>query len=70
MPQASDELRARWSHQSAGKFLEAAGYKLTAGFAWLPPSRTHLPTGDERQAIGYLIDEWDYGPVIRVSRAD
>lgn len=62
MPQASEELRARWDgpdDSTALKHLHSAGYKLTREWAWKAPAGK-TPTADDLSAIQFLIDEWDF----------
>lgn len=67
MPQASDEQRADWGIDShpPQAYLRAAGYRLTGGWEWIKPEPDHEPTNNEISAINFLIDEWDYGGLIR-----
>jgi hypothetical protein len=66
VPQASDELRARWGEQVGGNpiaFLTDRGFLLTREFTWvLPAGRTEVDE-DEASAITYLVDEWDFGGI-------
>jgi hypothetical protein len=69
MPQASSAQHREWNgpaEDTACLFLEGLGYRLTAEWFWVPPSPGHVVTPKERSAIEFLIDEWDYGGVIRV----
>ena len=72
MPQASDELRARMKERFGDevdedgsiKFLEAAGYKLTPRWTWLPKpgvKNYNEMTDLEFECLTFLIDEWDFG---------
>jgi len=63
MPQASDELRAKWDDSSAIEYLEKRGYKLTKNWTWKLPSVGHKITEEESSAIGYLVSEWDFAGV-------
>lgn len=70
MPQATDELRARWREPDGSlgerrpiKFLADAGYKLTDDWCWFVPLG-HTPTPAEISAVQYMVDEWDYGDFI------
>ena len=66
MPQTSPERAARWpgmDHQ-AMKYLEDQGYRLSRSWHWYAPSKTHIPTEKEMDAILYLIEEWDFGGII------
>jgi hypothetical protein len=61
MPQASDEQRARWrgpSDATATQFLESRGFKLSPHWTWV---RLEPPDEVERDAISFMIAEWDYG---------
>lgn len=65
MPQASDELRAKWpgGDSEACRYLEGRGYKLRSDWQW---DVTDVTDELERDvsAIQYLIDEWDYGGLV------
>jgi hypothetical protein len=64
MPQATDEQREEWngpSDQTALKFLQDAGYKLTPHWTWKHKDSAHKPTEKEISAVCFLIDEWDFG---------
>lgn len=64
MPQSTPERRERWKDdQTAIAFLKERGYKLRPDWHWERP-QAHEPTEDERDAIIYLIEEWDFGPWI------
>ncbi len=69
MPQADPELRAEWwpaddptGITTAIKFLEAAGYVLRDDWNWTAPKRRL--EAKELRAVQYLIDEFDFGPVM------
>lgn len=67
MPQASDEQHAEWNgpgDATAIKYLEDAGYDLTRSWCWIKPSTKHIPTEKEISAVRFLIDEWDFGPIV------
>ena len=70
MPQASDELRAKWGgaqgvgEDKAEGFLRERGWTLTRDWGWLKPTFEHAPTEDELDAIIFLIEEWDYGGIV------
>lgn len=61
MPQATDELRAKWGNggdeeawtQLAGKTVEVAGM--------ISFRKGYEPTEDDLSAVEYLCQEWDYG---------
>lgn len=58
MPQASEELRAKFEDDYAARLvLEGAGWTCDAGW-WSMP--THEPSEGEWEAITYLIHEWDH----------
>ncbi len=79
MPQATHELRAKFSCATGGdakatKLLEDAGFVLTTNWEWIPPVNRHGVscgradcncgiTMDEWDAIDYMHQEWDYGGV-------
>ena len=63
MPQATDENRYLWNgpgEETAMNYLYAVGWELTRDWYWKPPPR-HKITDQELSAIGFLIDEWDFG---------
>lgn len=61
MPSGPPELHEKWqSDNVAGRYLEERGYTLVPGWEWKKPEG-HEPTEEEREAIFYLIAEWDYG---------
>lgn len=64
MPSTSPERQARWPGMDtqAIEYLESRGYKLTRDWCWLAPRREMIER--EEDAIIYLIEEFDYGPVI------
>lgn len=58
MPQASEELRAKFDNDAeASIVLENAGWACDGGW-WSMP--THEPSEDEWDAITYLVHEWDH----------
>jgi len=69
MPQASEELRRLWGGENgvgedkAMAHLRAAGFRLLPGWTWLKPSDDYEPTEADLGAIGFLIDEWDFGGI-------
>lgn len=67
MPQASSEQQAEWGIDDGPviKFLEAAGYRMTRTFFWVLPTPDHVPTEKEYSAIDFLIDEWDFGGIVK-----
>lgn len=70
MPQADEELRT-WARSKFGnidnhgpeQLLKNAGYTLTAKWYWrLPEGKKYEDmTEDEKKAVVFLIDEWDFG---------
>lgn len=73
MPSSSPELRRRWADADgritdavAVSYLEGRGFTLRRDWHWEPPAdrRPVELTDDEDSAVTYLIEEWDYGPVI------
>ena len=78
MPQASDELRTLMEERFGDpiddadpiKFLQAAGYKLTRNWFWLPkPGITCAAdmTQEEFDCMVFLIHEWDFGDLVKPS---
>lgn len=67
MPQTTPELAAKFPgmDREAMEVLRDAGYTLTREWFWLPPSIFHEPIEREADAINYLIEEWDFGGLIR-----
>jgi len=61
MPQASAELRAKFSDDAAARsVLEGLGFTLNKDFCWIPPAEGHH-SQDATDAMVYLMTEWDYG---------
>ena len=78
MPQTSPEVRAaidallgpNTSDQlmqdvSAECFLKKRGWVLTDKWAWIMPQPSHQPDEDELLCVQYLIEEWDFGGIVR-----
>ena len=67
MPQTTPERAARWPgmDSEALDFLEGQGYVLRRDWHWMRPNPDHLVTDREEDAILYLIQEWDFGGLIR-----
>lgn len=67
MPQASNELRARWGgfqgvgEDKAEAFLTDHGFILTDHWSWISPKPEVEVTEDEWSAMDFLVYEWDYG---------
>lgn len=62
MPSGPTHLHARFgSDAKAIELLEAAGYRMDAGFVFHPPCEKHGMSADEMDAVDYLCLEWDYG---------
>lgn len=72
MPQSTPERRKRWGLDPANAetFLKDQGYRLARGWVWIIPEGQKLPTDDERDAIQYLIEEWDFGGWRSTDEAD
>lgn len=47
------------------KWLEERKYVLRDDWHWTPPAPDHVVTDDEDTAITWLMQEWDFGGVIR-----
>jgi hypothetical protein len=61
MPSGPPELHEKWKDDgNATEYLEKRGYTLTRQWEWIKP-KDHEPTDEEKEAIYYLIVEWDYG---------
>lgn len=60
MPQASDELRARWgiAPERAMNALSPSRFENDNGL--IRPKQGVIPTEEEYSAIDFLCDEWDY----------
>lgn len=67
MPQTTPERAARWPgmDSQAINYLNYAGFTLRKDWCWTPPSINHRLTEKEYDAVLYLIQEWDFGGVIR-----
>lgn len=67
MPQASDEQRRQWGdnggvgEQKAIAHLEGRGFVLTRQWTWIKPTPDYQLDNDDWGAVGFLIDEWDWG---------
>jgi hypothetical protein len=66
VPQASDELRARWNDGDnvddvrATDHLFHHGFKVSRGGVIYHPDPNYKPTETDNSAIDYMLDEWDY----------
>ncbi len=62
MPQTTPDRAARWPgmDQEAMDFLRSRGFRLLRNWTWLAPAG-HNPDDKEKDAIMYLIEEWDFG---------
>jgi len=67
MPQTTPERAARWPgmDQEAMQYLVQRGFECTGDFYWMPPTPEHKLTEKENDAVLYLIEEWDFGGVLR-----
>lgn len=62
MPSGPPELHEKWGDDaSAMRFLKVRGWKLLRSWEWVKPSKAHVITEEEHQALDYLILEWDFG---------
>ena len=70
MPQTTPERRARWPgiDSEAIAFLEGQGYTLHRDWSWSAPEPGQKPTERERDALLYLIQEWDFGGLRYIAR--
>ena len=66
MPQTTPERRARWpgGDVEACEYLEGRGFWLRPDFCWRMPTPDHKFTEKDKDAIIYLIEEWDFGPAV------
>jgi hypothetical protein len=66
MPQASEELRAKWGDEGGvGErktiaFLRKWGWKMVGNGVWRLPRPEDEITADEWDALQFLVDEWDH----------
>lgn len=60
MPQASDELRARWGIDPDRAFRTLSDSRFEIDNGLIRPRYAVFPTEDEYSAIDFLCDEWDY----------
>lgn len=70
MPQASDCQRAKWGiiESKAEAYLYFHGWTLVEGWEWWHPiysTTMRLVPRTDREAIAFLVDEWDYGGIVR-----
>lgn len=65
MPQATDELRAKFPgwEPEASDHLYSRGFKMTPDFSWIMPEGHEMSERDW-DAIDYLFFEWDFGGII------
>lgn len=72
MPQASEELRAKWhgpDDRYVLGYLDGRGYTLTKDWNWIaPPGVT--PTVRDLSAIAFMTNEWDYGVLLKRELAE
>jgi hypothetical protein len=62
MPQASDELRAKFpGHDQEAFDVIDANFFTSRGGIIHPKKKGYAMTVREGEAIDYLCDEWDYG---------
>jgi len=77
MPQASDELRALWGGElgvgedKAMNHLTERGFYFSRGGFIFPPEGKSWETisYDDRNAVQFLCDEWDYAFAERITGA-
>lgn len=68
MPQASDEQRADWgiAEDKAEDYLFWHGWLLCRGWLWWHHDwEKALMDDDAYEAMKFLVDEWDYGGVLK-----
>lgn len=70
MPSTTPELAAKFpdGDQEAMSVLRSGGYVLTRRWEWYHPLDKE-PTERERDAIIYLIEEWDFDGLINSNEA-
>lgn len=70
MPQANSELQRQWpgGDREAIHYLQNRGYRLTGRWEWLLPHDETVPSDRDWSAIAYLIEEWDFGPLLLPGR--
>ena len=62
MPQATDELRAKFpGWDSEALAVLDANFTVSSGGVIRPKALGYQPTEREDDAIDYLFQEWDYG---------
>lgn len=64
MPQASDELRAKfpgWDREASAVLAEAGYSPNTETWIFTLPRHGHVITARELDALSFLCDEFDYG---------
>lgn len=66
MPQTTPERAARWPGMDAEAmaYLKAQGFRIGRDWCWRHPENRDL-TEKEKDAILYLIEEWDFGGYAR-----
>jgi hypothetical protein len=61
MPQGPAHLHEKFKDDAgAWKILQQVGYTDDRGMI-IPPDDEYRPTEEEKEAIDYLVLEWDYG---------
>lgn len=74
MPSTSQELHniiskyfpnAECLDNACIKFLESRGFTLTKQWQWIKPVPSHTERKEETQCIVFLIEEWDFGDIIK-----
>ena len=66
MPSSTPERQARWgSDGAASDYLAARGFRLRRDWCWVLPEGRDDADETEADAIIYLIEEWDYGGMVR-----
>lgn len=66
MPQTTPERAARWPGMDgqAMDYLEGQGYTLNKDYSWKLPGPHHEVSEKEKDAIIYLIEEWDFDGIL------
>ncbi len=67
MPSTTIERQLRWPgmDSQAMEYLFARGFMLTKGWCWFHPLHGLKRNCNDNDAIIYLMEEWDFGGVIR-----
>lgn len=68
MPSSTPERQQRWqSDDVAIQYLSDRGFRLRRDWCWVLPDGRDDADATEADAIIYLIEEWDFGGMVRAA---